>query len=271
MKKTFKVQMEEQGMRKFLILFFTLLFFNLTSEAAPLQANISKEGESGLNKIVDAQTNVPIQGAKVTLPQKNYSTKTNSDGSFNLQADINGPTILSVEKEGYNPFSLTVDERMASRPIVVGIEKSNPMNIKIDTDMFHLGDNVYSDVSANASEFRVKCVGPYYTKNVKISRANDNTYLVIGSIIGIDTKMARSMGQNKIINAYSSAPEIYFNGNKIAEIQLNGDGQKFKIPKSLIRVGQNNEITIKTGRNLMQTAYIDYDDVEFMNLFLETR
>ena len=30
-----------------------------------------------------------------------------------------------------------------------------------------------------------------------------------------------------------------------------------------------NEITIKTGRNLMQTAYIDYDDIEFINLFLE--
>ena len=145
------------------------------------------------------------------------------------------------------------------------------MNITIDKDMFHLGDNNYSDTSANAGEFRVKCVGPYYTKNVKISQATDSTYLVIGSIIGVDTKMARSMGQNRIANAYASAPEIYFNGNKIAEIQLNGDGQSFKIPKNLIKSGQNNEITIKTGKNLMQTSYIDYDDIEFMNLSIETR
>ena len=32
---------------------------------------------------------------------------------------------------------------------------------------------------------------------------------------------------------------------------------------------QVNEVTIKTGHNLMQTAYVDYDDIEFMNLFIE--
>ena len=31
----------------------------------------------------------------------------------------------------------------------------------------------------------------------------------------------------------------------------------------------SGEITIKTGRNVMQTAYIDYDDIEFMNLIIE--
>lgn len=258
-------------MKKLIILTYVILFYNLSVNSAPLQANISKEGEAGINKIVDAQTNMPIKGAKISLPQKNYSTTTNSDGTFNLKADINGATVLSVEKEGYQPFSLTINEQIASRPIVVGIEKTNPMDITIDKDMFHLGDNNYSDNSANASEFRVKCVGPFYTKNVKINRATDNTYLVIGSIIGVDTKMARSMGQNNISVAYASPPEIFFNGNKIAEIELNGDGQRFKIPENLIKTGQNNEITIKTGRNMMQTSYIDYDDIEFMNLSIENR
>ena len=69
--------------------------------------------------------------------------------------------------------------------------------------------------------------------------------------------------------AFASPPEVYFNGNKISEIQLNGDGQRIKLPSSLIRKSQVNEITIKTGRNLMQTAYIDYDDIEFMNLIIE--
>lgn len=31
-----------------------------------------------------------------------------------------------------------------------------------------------------------------------------------------------------------------------------------------------NEITIRTGRNLKQTAYIDYDDIEFMNLSIQS-
>lgn len=258
-------------MKKFLLLLLFVGCINLNANAAPLQANVSKEGTIGTHRIVDAQTNIPIEGARVTLPQKNYSVETDLNGTFDLNADINGQTILSVEKDGYKPFSLTVNEKIASRPITVGIEKTNPMNLTIDTEMFHLGDNNYSDLSANAGQFRVKCVGPFYTKKVKIDYANNNTYLVIGSIIGIDTKAARSMGQNGISFAYSSPPEVFFNGAKIAEIQLNGDGQSIKIPRNLIKVNQHNEITIKTGRNMAQMAYIDYDDIEFMNLSIEAR
>lgn len=258
-------------MKKFIFLILLFSFLNLSVNAAPLQANVSKEGSLGTHRIVDAQTNIPIDGARVTLPQKNYSVVTDSNGTFDLNADISGATVLSVEKDGYKPFSLTVNEKIASRPMTVGIEKTNPMAMTIDTDMFHLGDNNYSDLSANAGQFSVKCIGPYYTKKVKIDYANENTYLVIGSIIGIDTKMARSMGQNKISYAYASAPEVFFNGIKIAEIQLNGDGQRIKIPRNLIKPKQENEITIKTGRNLSQLAYIDYDDIEFMNLSIEYR
>lgn len=78
------------------------------------------------------------------------------------------------------------------------------------------------------------------------------------------------MGQNKVNNAYASPPEVYFNGNKIADIQINGDKQKIRVPYGLIRQNEMNEVTIKTGKNMMQTAYVDYDDIEFMNLSLET-
>ena len=66
-----------------------------------------------------------------------------------------------------------------------------------------------------------------------------------------------------------SINQIITQGNKIAEIQINGDGQKIKLPPSLIKKNRINEITIKTGRNLMQTSYVDYDDIEFMNLIIE--
>ena len=84
--------------------------------------------------------------------------------------------------------------------------------------------------------------------------------------MGIDTLLARSMGQNSIVNSYASPPEVYFNGVKIAEIQLNGDNQKIKLPNNLIRSNRQNEVTIKAGRNLMQRAYLDYDDIEIANL-----
>lgn len=257
-------------MRNFLfVLCFCLL--GLPAFCGVVQGVVTKEGLLGSKTVVDAQTKAPISGAKVSLPQQDYNTFTDSNGEFSLDANLTGKTVMSVEKPGYKPFSMTVDERTLAGPVVLGIEKSTPKDITIDTNMFHLGDNNYADTSANSKEFQVKAIGPFYSKKFKISTVphGTNVDLIIGSIIGVDTLMAKNMGQNKVTNAYSSPPEVYFNGNKIADIQINGDGQKIKIPYSLIRQNQLNEVTIKTGRNLMQTAYADYDDIEFMNLSVE--
>mgnify|MGYP002288639576 FL=1 len=74
------------------------------------------------------------------------------------------------------------------------------------------------------------------------------------------------MGQYGIAAAYYSPAEIYFNGRKIGELHVNGDSQRIKIPNSLILADQKNQITIKTGQNMMPSDHIDYDDIEIMNL-----
>jgi len=257
-------------------LFITFLIFSTLSLPAfcdLVQGGVEKQTVIGRNKVLDTATKFPISGAKITLPQKEYSTYSDANGNFDLDADITGPTVLSVTKPGFKPFSMTVNQNSASRQLVLGIEKSTPRDITIDTNMFHLGDNSYSDLSANAGQFRVESVGPFYSKKIKIPTISPGTRvtLVIGSIIGVDTLIAKEMGQNKVNNAYASPPEVFFNGNRVADIQVNGDGQKIKIPYRLVKQNQYNEITIKTGRNLMQTAYVDYDDIEFMNLSIETR
>ena len=257
-------------MKKFLCIIF-LIFINLTAQATTFQGGVSEQGFGNSSRIVDKNTGIGIGGAKITLPKQRYSTQTDKNGYFELNTQINGPSIMSVQKENYKPFSVTINDNALSAPIVIGIEKSNADGMVLDSNMYHLGDNNFSDLSANAGEFRMETIGPFYTKRftLKNVKFNKPIFLVIGSVIGIDTDLARSLGQNKITNTYASAPEIYFNGNKISEIQINGDGQKIKIPPILIRKNQINEVTIKTGRNLMQTAYIDYDDIEFMNLFFE--
>lgn len=258
-------------MKKFfsILILFSQITFSVY--ATTYQGGVAEQGTGNSSRIVDKQTGVGISGADITLPKQNYHTKTDSNGFFELDTQINGPSIMSVQKPNYKPFTMTIDDRTINAPIVVGIEKSNASGQAVDTNMYHLGDNSFSDLSANAGEFTMKAIGPFYTKRFTLKNINiaKPVYLVIGSIIGIDTAMARSMGQNKIPNAFASPPEVYFNGNKISEIQLNGDGQKIKLPSNLIRKNQVNEITIKTGRNLMQTAYIDYDDIEFMNLIIE--
>ena len=256
---------------KNLITFLLIFTIYLPTLADTFEGGISERGTFSQSRIVDKKTGEGIGGAKITLPKQNYATKTDKHGYFELDTSIDGTSIMSVQKNKYKPFSMTINDKTFQSPIVVGIEKSNTADIAIDTNIHHLGDNNFSDRSANAEEFKGDSTGPFYTqqfsmKNINLSRP---AYLVIGSIIGIDTLMAKSMGQNKIPNSYASPPEVYFNGNKIAEIQINGDGQKIKLPQSLIKKHKLNEVTIKTGRNLMQTAYIDYDDIEFMNLSIE--
>lgn len=259
-------------MKNFLISLFLLTMCNLFVNAAVMEGGISKTGMGNTSMIVDNATNMPVSGAKVSLPKNNYTTYSDEQGSFNLNVDIKNPTIMSVEKEGYRPFSLTIDEKIAAKPIVVGIEKTNVQDVIISAEMFHLGDDNFSATSANSSEFKGKSIGPFYSKSFTIASnaLSKRNFLVVGSIIGIDTLMAKSMKQNSIVNSFSSPPEVYFNGSKIAEIQLNGDGQRIRIPNNLLRPGQMNEVTIRTGRNLKQTAYIDYDDIEFMNLSIQS-
>lgn len=258
-------------MRKFILLILLICSFGLCANAATVEGGVEKLGLNNTNQIIDSRTKMPISNAEVILPKAQFKTYTDSEGRFALGAKVDGQTIVSVEKEGYKPFSMTIDEKIAARPIILGIEKTTPNDIKIDSSLIHIGDNNFSDASANAGQFKSKSSGPSYSKSFKITdiKSDKTPYLVIGSIIGIDTKMAKSMGQNKISGAFSCPPEVYFNGNKIAEIQLNGDGQKIKIPANLIRANQMNNITIRAGKNLMQTAYVDYDDIEFMNLSIE--
>lgn len=260
-------------MRKLIILSILFLSVSLPAFCGIVQGGVEKQMTLGRNKVLDSSTRAPVSGAKVSIPQENYETYTDSNGNFALDANIDGQTVMSVEKAGYKPFSMTIDKASASHPIIMGIEKSTPKDITIDTNMFHLGDNSYSDLSANAKEFQVQSIGPFYSKDIRIPSLTPGTKvtLMIGSIIGVDTLMAKNMGQNKVNNAYASPPEVYFNGQKVADIQVNGDGQKIRIPYNLIRQGQLNEVTIKTGRNLTQTAYVDYDDIEFMNLSIETK
>ena len=244
-----------------------------TCNATTLQGGINTNSQlKTYCTVVDKLTGKPIQNAKIYIPSKNFSAYTDINGHFELKPYISSDTILSVSKENYKPFSMTISRGANSNPFVIKIETSAPFDIKLESELCHIGDNNFSGMSANAGQFKGKAVGPVYNKSFTISqcRANQQPYLVIGSIIGIDTALARGMGQNSITTAFASPPSVYLNGNKIAEIQINGDNQRIRLPKELIHFNQKNVITIKAGRNLMQKAYVDYDDIEFMNLSVET-
>ncbi len=257
-------------MRKILVIFLLMIALPVFSQT--ITGEIKKEQRNNTNRVYDSTNNTPIEGAIIRIPSKNYETKTRKDGSFKLQTKVDAPTIMSLEKSGYKPYSMTIDSQFKN-PINIGIEKTTPNDIIIDTNMIHIGDDSFSERSANANQFSLNSKGSFYSQDVPVKtlKPNENLYLVLGSIIGIDTMEAQKMGQSRVLTAYSSPPEIYFNENKIAEVKINGDNQKIKIPKGLIKQNQNNNITIKAGRNLFKTGYIDYDDIEFTNLMFEIK
>ena len=236
-----------------------------------ITGNVEKSGTKIQNRVVDANSNQGIPFATIKIPTKKFETQSDKDGFFKLNADINGSAIMSVEKDGYRPFSITVDKDNISKPIIIGIEKTQITDLNLETDVIHLGDNNYSEKSANSSEFKLRSAGPYYSKTFKISQVsgNENVYFVIGSVIGVDTLLARQMGQSHVTTSYASPAQIYFNGNKIGEIKYNSDNQQILLPKQLIKQNGSNELTIKTGKNLFQKSYIDYDDIEVANLHIE--
>lgn len=255
-------------MRKVLIVF--LILIGLPSFSKVITGEISKDLKQDVNQVIDAENNVPIEGVIIKIPSKNYQTKTRKDGTFKLGTKFNSPTIMSLEKSGYKPYSMTINDG-GVKPIQVAIEKTTPHDIVVDTQMIHIGDNSFSPRSANANEFSIISSGPFYSKDFKLKliNAGQELFLIIGSIIGIDTIHAQRLGQSKVLTAHSSAPEIFFNGNKIAEIKINGDNQKIKIPFGLIKQNEHNNLTIKTGKNLFKTTDIDFDDIEFTNIMFE--
>lgn len=83
----------------------------------------SNEDSTGFVK--DALTGKPLAGAKIEIPDKGLSTTSRADGSFKLDVDnTKGDFILSVKKDGYLPFALSLKKDAFSNPFTLFVEKS---------------------------------------------------------------------------------------------------------------------------------------------------
>jgi len=264
-------------MKKFNIFILSLLLTSLMSvtfscvcKAEILSGNVNKEDFLGKSHIVvDGATGFPVADAEVSIPTKGIFTKTNNSGQFKLDASFKEPTILSVQANGYAPFSLTIDETKTSNPLIIVVTKLFGNEIIIDNEIHHLGDDNYSEKSANAEDFKLSSESSNFAKKFFVEKfnANSSPVLKIGTIIGIDTKIAHKI-ENKKIKTYSSPIRIYINSKKVGEIKINGDNQEMPLPKSLLRQNSTNTIRIETGVNQQARTYVDYDDMEFMNILL---
>ena len=132
-------------MQKLVLILMLVFMSSVNSVSAKMvEGGVSAVGAaSGGNRVVDNATNQPVSNAKVTLPHLQYKTYTDENGTFQLGAAVKDKTVMSIEKEGYRPFSLTLDEKSASAPIIVGIQKSKIDDISIETQINQMADNNY--------------------------------------------------------------------------------------------------------------------------------
>lgn len=260
-------------MKKFNIFILSLLLALLSNfcKAEMLSGNVNKEDFLEKSHIVvDGATGNPVADAEVSIPTEGIYTKTNNSGQFKLDASFKTPTILSVQANGYKPFSLTIDETKTSNPLIIVVTKLFGNEIVIDSEIHHLGDDNYSEKSANAEDFKLKSESSDFSKKFFVEKfnSNSNPILKIGTIIGIDTKIAHKLEGKTNIKTYSSPMRIYINSKKIGEIKINADNQEIPLPKNILKSNFNNTIRIETGVNQQARTYVDYDDMEFMNILL---
>ena len=98
-------------MKKVLSLVILSIFTLLTINAATFQGGVAEQGSGNASRIIDKQTGEGVGGADIRLPKQNYSTRTDSSGFFELDTQINGPSIMSVQKENYKPFTMTINDK----------------------------------------------------------------------------------------------------------------------------------------------------------------
>ena len=256
-------------MKKIVLALSINIIFSSLCLGEVISGKIDRFEQNYQNKLIDSKTQKPLSNAKISIPDLNYTTYSDSNGTFKLNVDINDKTILFVEKDGYKVFSLAIDNSVLNNPLKLGIEQLSPFDLQVSEGVIHLGDNMFSSNSANSGEFRIYANGHFYAKTFKkpAYSQNQDVVVVIGTVIGLDTKKAKEKGQNRIAKVYSSPAEVFVNGHKIGNLELNGNNTEVFIPKNILK--DTNELVIKTGRNLFQTEYIDYDDIELANIRIE--
>lgn len=261
----------------FILLFylFHIVFGQKIAFGIPLSGSVEEKdylmNKSRYGTVIDLSTGRAISGATIEIPSKGISTHSDSNGKFSLNTYLDSPAIMSVKAAGYKPFSLTISEEKTDKQFVLGITKATDKDIVIDTSLHHLGDDNFSEESANSGNFKLRSDGPVFEKNFYVENHPEiKSYILkIGSIIGIDTNVAGRLGQSRT-TTYSSPTKIYINSQKVGEFKINGDNQQIILASGYIIPNRQNKIVIETGKNLF-SRYVDYDDMEFINITLEIR
>lgn len=232
------------------------------------QAMVREQVTGGLYGMVLDVQGKPLPGVTVGVPDRGLYTKTGAEGRFSLPAVTAGPYIISFTKPGYAPRSMGWDDGMAA-PLTAYLKKTGK-TVVLDDQLRHLGDGSYSPWSANAGQFQKPSEGAAFVRKFRLDGdvSGKTVHLKIGSVIGLDTQQAHLTGQSGF-HRVSSPLEVRLNGQMVGRIGLNGDGQQLTLPTRHLSIHGINVLEIRTGFQVPDGQYVDYDDIELMFLTLE--
>lgn len=241
-----------------------------TALTGSVQENIYMQDDLYHGVVSEAANGLPIDGARILVPDAGIQTVSARDGSFVLPPLPSDPMIVNVLKPGFAPESLTLSAHASQNaPLHVRLREEHRV-IVIDDRLRHLGDNSFSPNSAGAGKFRHASEGVVLAFQFHLNglQPSSQPVLQIGSIIGLDTRQAHLLNQNNI--PYTSSPMVVrLNGTEIAYLQINGDHQRIEIPPGKLATNGLNTLEIEAGYHTPGGVRIDYDDFELMNLQLE--
>jgi hypothetical protein len=254
----------------FFIVFCMLLGSSSTVWAQQtLNAGVQLEVSAPIGSVISAHSGRPIGEAMVSIPELGIKFKTDPLGHFELPPLPNKPVIVHVQAPGYVAETRTLRGN-PNGPYRFRLVESR-QTLVIDDTLRHVGDNNYSANSAAAGQFRAAGSGPVLMLPFYLPpTAGQQAILQIGSVIGLDTAKAQSVGQSQL--AYSSSPSIVkLNGVQVAVLSLNGDRLRVQVPQGVLRPGAINQVEIQAGYHTPGGTRIDFDDFELMSIFLEAQ
>lgn len=242
-------------------------------------------------EVIDRLTQRPLANVQVEIPGAGITVTTDAQGRFRLP-DVPANEILTARVSDYVPYSQTTTS--SSAPLRLELERLNPnQTIVLESNVVHLGDDLYSEMSAGARDFRLPTQGVELTRTFRLERVpSQPVTLRIGSLIGLDTADAYRAGQTQISGADMSPMQISLNGSHIHSQTLAGDNIRIPLPTYLLRSGLNT-IQIRTGQTRHSRAatnvpvrlfgggltigvpigtgqtFVDYDDIELANVTVE--
>ena len=109
------------------IILINLLLLQSSAFAKALIGEISKQDyKTNRPQVIDSMTKAPINDAVVTIPTESQVDFTDENGFFKITPSSNKPVILSIQKEGYRPYSLTLQDGTLKGGLVFELKKSTP-------------------------------------------------------------------------------------------------------------------------------------------------